>query len=317
MAASDNINTSQARPVIQLTTTSQERQRPIIQLQHPNDDTYEHHWEEGGQGTLFSPKVGTGLSTDPVSRQRRRELVNKIVNSEVYTQTVYPERVVKAHDYLNKSNIPLQHLSDVAHSGTKLMINPDRIASSYLPTKNIMMMSGATHTNPEYTKKRAETVNKEIGTSVEPDQISEHAYLHEFGHAYHHTRYPVVNDLLEEPGIRLNEHATNFFPYLEGVADAYARRHMSSQFDAVPYFDYTAHIGKSIADGNMGDDAVHARNVYANTRDYVMKTGDVPFISMKSANVHDLLTRPTRMGRGVPIEKTPEEKHPQLPGMED
>lgn len=280
--------------------------------EHLSSNQLKTYWDKTGQGMLFSPKVGTGMHDDPISKNRRAELVSKLVNSDYYTSAWHPKAVAKSHDLLFKSRIPLQHLSDVVHSGTKFEIQNVRDASSFDEYNNKIIMSSLTHANPDWLNSR--TYAHSLGISA--DDIAEHALVHEFGHAYHNTRIPFMNDDTlgnNYTTANFDNHSMTIYPYLEGVADGYTRRHMSKQFyPERAHIEYSGQID-DWEEHDMSDSAQTARTLYRNTRDYVHNTGDVPFISAGGAAVSDELNKHRPMPYDVP---RPETEHPKLPGVD-
>lgn len=82
------------------------------------DDYMQPHWDEHGQGMLFSPEVGTGLHTDPISRKRRMELASTISGYDRgYDDPMERIEVIRNID---TSKIPLAHLRMVSDSGIKV-----------------------------------------------------------------------------------------------------------------------------------------------------------------------------------------------------
>lgn len=290
MTASNSINQQQARPVLQLSPSRRpnlilsvtpqrrtspppqvSRTRPTIQLTS-HDDTYQPHWEENGQGMLFSPKVGTGLSDDPISKQRRKELSDTIANNNPHFS-----------EALMGSTVPLQHLSDVHHFGVRMhhdQSDPQKNGGIYQPYGRKIVM-----------RNMPDTKDKPTVRSIA---------VHEFGHAYHHSRIP---EGFVGAGIRTKviPGVDSVSPLKEGVATGYEKRYGGLKES---YYDQHFMNEKNNQDSIrrlMG-------HMYFNTQKHVQETGDVPFAPLHLAEGQFMKAH---------LKDDQPNRDQQLPGMED
>lgn len=209
--------------------------------EHLNSNQLRTYWDKTGQGMLFSPRIGTGLATDPTSAARRLELVHEIIPRSFDL----PSTDV-ARETIHRSNIPLQHLADLAHQSTRMhmigagirddIMSPSAIGQYFPHTKQIAI-------DEDYPDKR--------GASK----------THELGHAMHHVVGGSKN--LTESGAR--EHVV----VREAIADGYSDRFHSRTHKLSRRGNYPLYL--SVPD--IGENDWH---VYKEVRKHVRETGAIP-----------------------------------------
>lgn len=241
------------------------------------------HWDKTGQGMLFSPRVGTGMHTDPISRERRLKLSRSIAFSNGGPVSKHPfgpfgkEDVAQA---LFKSKMPLQHLSDLDDKGLSIELQEPQ------------HMSGTVGTF-YYGDFNAPIID------INENKAHPRIIGHEVGHARHATLHPqVFQDSEEETDEAYNNYVDTGIneanPIKEGIAEGYARRNFKRQS-----WQPKVRYGKLFTGSALTD--------YKNALKHVRTTGDIPIGTNREIS-HALTEQ-----YGPKIKQR---KHPQLPGME-
>ncbi len=243
------------------------------------------HWDKTGQGMLFSPRVGTGLHTDPISRERRLELSRSISFSNggpVSKHPFGPSTKEDVAQLLFKSKMPLQHLSDLDDKGLSIQLQ-----------------------EPEHMDGVAGTFyygdfNTPI---VDMNENKAHPRLvgHEVGHARHATLHPqVFPDSEEETDEAYNNYVDTGLneanPIKEGIAEGYASRY----FKRINWHPRTRY-GKLFTGSDLTD--------YKRSLKHVRSTGDIPIGTNRE------ISSALKAQYG-PKPKVRKNQQLQLPGME-
>lgn len=211
------------------------------------------HWDKYGQGMLWSPMTGTGLSRDPISRDRRLQLSRGIASygGPPATSPFGPFGKEDAAQALFRSRMPLQDLADLYHSGLNLGVEEP---VSAIPGK------GQFYYNME----------GDPSIDIHHEYAFPHIIGHEIGHAVHANRHPQTFEGSEQESEEAysgyvpitTSHYAN--PVKEGIADAYSARYFPR---ALPW--QTKSRYRQLFSG-MG------LATYNATRRHVRETGDIP-----------------------------------------
>jgi len=151
--------------------------------------------EQPGQGLLLNPFQGTGLSTDPDNRERRRDVVDRIVSHS-------SPRLATA---MNESRIPLRDLQSAAEP-RRGGLSPGLYATSET-RQNLKGLLGA------YWRRNH---NIWVDDSQSMGTMKS-VVAHEVGHALH------INGWRSDKGGMYKQSGANAIS--EGVADGYADRY--------------------------------------------------------------------------------------------
>lgn len=183
------------------------------------DDYMQPHWDEHGQGMLFSPEVGTGLHTDPISRKRRMELASTISGYDRgYDDPMERIEVIRNID---TSKIPLAHLRMVSDSGIKvrkMRDEGDTAASGRI--------------RYAINKKSGTLEGGVVEVNIDGSKPLNPRLTHEIGHAIHIIQNPAAI------AAGTSQTRQGISGYMEGIADGYADKY-SGPFSSHPFLTKT------------------------------------------------------------------------------
>jgi hypothetical protein len=170
-----------------------------VSAEHLNQDQFSKigkFWVDNdtGQGSMLHPNAGTGLHNDPDNGKHRRNLISSMMNG------VEEQRHKKVASTLNRSNVPLQHLGDVASTG--LVIT----SHNY----------GKGSTLGAYEPSEGREGRPDVIFINHGEENNVHAITHEVGHAVHDYQ----SRKFSSDGKGVSSDAD--LPTREGVADGYA-----------------------------------------------------------------------------------------------
>lgn len=221
--------------------------------------------DKDGQLKAFPDTVGTGLHTDPSNAKFRRNTIKRIVQENPR----FPGSDKPLSRSLNTSNIPLQHLHDVASLGTMAFVTnlgDADIGGMYAPSEY-------TH-NQDPAKPMPHRIAINTG-----NEKSRFVVSHEFGHSYHDFlsrqfgsknigTYVAPITAATDDEYERERASRGSIGVIEGVADGYADK----------FSNMKRTTGKGYNAGIINVGGFSAYGPYSRNRSKTRETGFVPYL---------------------------------------